>query len=262
MNSYRDFVLAQLEEQLKLEIITKEQFEIFKEKHLDELSQQMFVYAGNRVGLELEEELAYFSNLLNEVEQSIRTETRIVLKSRVPLPHLKSTPITHEGIFSVGGFKIERDGQEANVDWDNTLIAVNFDEGDYLVIAANLFGELDRETYQELNENVHSLIPYDEVYALSALAESTFTEIAYEAYPKDYDGDVIPMDVVLIQLARVRSNSDHALLGMQRVVEEINYDKDKLQVYNEREDVKWRLEGVRDPKVIHQSMGTYTSCLA
>lgn len=262
MNSYREFVIAQLEENLNLEIFSKEQFEKLKEEHLDSLSQKMTIYACNHTNLSLEEELAYFSKLISEVEQSVETEMRIVFKSRIPLPHLKQSNIIEAGLFNVGAFRIELDGKEANLDWDNTLITANFDTEDYLVLMANLFGELDKETYQELNEDVENLIPYGDIYSLNTLTNATFTEVSYEAYKQDYDGDIIPMDVVFVNFARVRADSNHALFGMGRVVEDINYDDHKLHEYNEREDVKWRLEGVKDPKTIHQSIGTYTSCLA
>lgn len=182
-------------------------------------------------------------------------EMRIGLKSRVPLPHLKQTKIIEDGIFNVGGFSITLDDKEAFLDWDNSMIQVGFDKEDYLVLMANMFSELDENIYMELNEDTENIIPFEEIYKIETLMKSTFQEISYEAYEKDYDGDIIPMDVKLINFAKV-SNSK------SEVLEDANYSDEKLDAYNEREDVKWRLEGVRDPKAIHSTTGVYSSCLA
>ena len=182
-------------------------------------------------------------------------QMRIALKSRVPLPHLKQTKIIEDGIFNVGGFSITLDDKEAFLDWDNSMIRVGFNKEDYLVLMVNMYGELDEETYMELNEDIENIIPFEEIYKIETLMKSTFQEISYEAYEKDYDGDIIPMDVKLINFAKV-SNSK------SEVLEDANYSDEKLDAYNEREDVKWRLEGVRDPKTIHSTTGVYSSCLA
>lgn len=259
MDYYKRFVMGQLEEALDGEYLSQKEFDFLKDIKLNELSEKMTLLASQHPDMELEEELTYYGT---QVKESLKdfcesdVELHLTLKSRIPMPHLRNTDILQNGVMTVGGFGFQLGNQFASIDWDNTIVTAGVGEDDHFFVMARCMGELTREVYEnQLNEDDENRIPYEDIYSLETLYHAELTEVAYEAYKRDYDGDIVPMDVH--KMTFVLDYKDYPN-HQQR----LNCKQETLNAFNESDQTKWRLEGIKDPKHIHDSHGTYNPCLA